>query len=103
MCLAAAILACRSGLHFAVECLMDNTTACVLTSTLWPSAVTVSLVQFFRQKLEKLMSILLLGRYQILKSFLLRNPKSREDTSRCITVGTFQSIEILEHVIHSAA
>lgn len=103
MCLAAAILACCSGLHFAVECLVDNTAACMLTSTLWPFAVAVSLMQFFCQKLEKLMGILLLGRYEILKSFLLRNPKAREDTGRCIPVGAFQSIEILKHVIHSAA
>lgn len=68
---ARAILASCRGLHFAVERLVHNAITAVFTSALWLLAVAVALMQFFSQKLEELVSVLLFGRHQILKGLLL--------------------------------
>lgn len=100
---AATILARCDCLHFAVEGLVDDAVACMLTATLGLLPIAVSLVQVFGQKLEEFVGVLFLGRHEILKRLLLRDPEARQNVGGRIAVCAFQRIEVLEHVVHGAA
>lgn len=98
-----AVLTGCGCLHLAVERLMDDTVARMLAPALRPLAIAVSLVKFLGQKLEELVGILFLGCHEVFKRLLLGNPEPRQYVGGCITVGAFQCVKILEHVVHSTA
>ena len=98
-----AILASCCRLHLAIKGLVDDAIAAMLTANFWPLTITITLMKLLCKELEKFVRVLLLGRDEVLKCLFLRNPKPGKNICRRVAICIFQSVEVLEHVVHSTA
>lgn len=64
------------------------------------SAATIDLVEFFREELEELVSVLLLVTGELLVGLPLREPEAGQDIGRGIASCVLLSVEVLKHVVH---
>jgi hypothetical protein len=90
-------------LHLAVESLVNDAVAQMLTAGLRTFAVSISFVQLLGQELKELVGILLLGGNEVFERLLLGYPECRKNACSSVTISMLQGEELLIHVIHRAA